>query len=372
MNASGQAELTVGQEIYGGWQQVTVTRSMEQCANGFELTVTERWPGQAANRPIRPGLRCTLTLAGETVISGYVDDVEPSYDKTAHSLAVRGRDATGDIVDCSAIHQGGQWVNATLLQIARDLCQPFGIAVLAETDVGAPFQSFNIEEGETAFECLERAARQRAVLLVSDARGGLAITRAGKDRAASALVEGENILDAKATLSWKDRYSQITVKGQSRATEYYDPEPAASASATATDSVINRYRPLIMLAEAHGANDTIKDRAAWEQAVRRGRGKRATVSVQGWTERPGALWRPNTLVSVTSPMLWLKEADMLIVGVNYTLDNNGARAALSLAAPEAFAQITGISGSRLAGALRAKAEREKNAGGSDCVCWGEM
>lgn len=365
MYTSGRAELYVGGAIYGGWKRVTVSRSIEQIAGGFELEVTERWPGQSVSRPIRPGEKCRLALDGETVITGYVDDSEPEFSSQTHSLAVRGRDATGYLVDCSAIYKTGQFVNATLDRIARDLCAPFGIKVKVETDIGAALPSFNIEESETVFECIERAARMKAVLLVSDGEGNLVITRAGSRRGATALVEGENILAGRGQFSWKDRYSVYTVKGQERGSDEFYAEHAASPSATVRDDAITNYRPLIVLPGSHGAGATLRDRAEWERNVRMGRGNRGSITVQGWRDGSGALWQPNTLVTVTSPMLWLNAAEMLIVGCAYTLDENGTRTVLSIARREAFDLVAGIGRSKLSRKLNDKEQREKKKKGDD-------
>lgn len=355
-----RAALYIGTEIYGGWQRVSVTRSIEQVAGSFDLEVTERWPGQAASRPIRPGEKCTLRLDGETVISGYVDEVEPGYDRQSHGISVRGRDATGDLVDCSAVYKTGQWAHATLERIARDLCAPFGIAVKVETDTGAPFPSFKIEPGETAFECLERAARLKAVLLVSDGEGNLVITRAGAASSGTALVEGVNILSAQAQLSWKERFSEYTVRGHDRIGN--DMEAAAqfvSPSATVRDETISRYRPRIVLADDHGDRSRFIDRAEWEKNVRMGRALRGSITVQGWRDGEGRLWRPNTLVHLASPLLYLAEAEMLIVGCLYTLDDSGTRTALSIARREAFDLVSGIGRSKLFKKINTKEEREK-------------
>lgn len=356
----GRAELSVGTEIYGGWQRVSVTRSIEQVANSFDLEVTERWPGQSTSRPIRPGEKCSLKLDGEIVITGYVDDAEPTYDRQSHGITVRGRDATGDLVDCSAIHKAGQWTNVPLDRIASDLCAPFGIKVKVETDIGDPFPSFKIEPGETAFECIERAARLKAVLLIADGEGSLVITRAGKVRGETALVEGVNILSARGTFSWKDRFSIYTVKGHDKIALDGDAVDSHIApAATVTDEAITRYRPRIVLADDHGNKTRFRDRAEWEKNVRIGRGLRGSITVQGWTDGTGKLWQPNTLVTVTSPLLYLNEAEMLVVGCMYTLDDGGTRTALSIARREAFDLISGIGRSKLFKKINAKEEREK-------------
>lgn len=361
-----KAELYVGADIFGGWQRVSVTRSIEQIANGFELEVTERWPGQSTSRPIRCGEQCVLKLDTEVVVTGYVDDAEPSYDKQSHGLSIRGRDTTGDLVDCSAIHKTGQWANAKLDRIATDLCAPFKIGVKVETDVGEPFPSFKIEPGETAFECIERAARLKAVLLIADGAGNLVITRAGKTKGETALVEGQNILSARGTFSWKDRFSAYTVKGHDKLAFDGDAvDGHVAPAATAHDEAITRYRPRIVLADDHGNKTRFRDRAEWEKNVRMGRGLRGSITVQGWQDGAGKLWQPNTLVTVTSPLLYLHEAEMLIVGCLHTLDGGGTRTALSIARPDAFDLISGIGRSKLFKKINTKEEKEKKQKAND-------
>lgn len=347
-----KVELLVGGVYYGGWQTIDIQRGIEQIAGTFELQVTEYWPGSGTPQQISPGAACQVLIDGETVITGYVDTAVPSYDDSQHSVTVSGRDKTADLVDCAAIYKSGAWSNRKLEQIAADLCQPFGIEVKAEIDTGAAFIAYSIQEGETVFECLERATRMRAVLLVSDGLGRLVITRAGSDKAAASLEQGKNILLARGEFSWKDRFSQITVKGQAQGNDDVYGETVAHPSATATDATINRYRPLIVLAEDQGHAATLKQRAAWEANVRRGRGNRATVTINGWKHASG-LWRPNTLVNIDSGFLAIN-AELLIAGVRYTLNAQGERTELSLAMREAFDLIVGVKGTRLESAIKGR------------------
>lgn len=356
---NGIAQLKVDGEYYGGWKTVRVTRSIEQLAGTFDLEVSERWPGQPAATPIRPGRKCQLFLDGEPVITGYVDTVVPDFDAESHTIRVAGRDQTADLVDCSAVHKSGQWHNVKIDQLARDLIKPYGLKLVVEADVGSAFSSFNIQEGESVFECLERAARMKALLLTSNPSGDLVITRAGKIRVEDGLIEGVNFKGGRGEFSWKDRYSVYTVKGQSRLGEDGDSAHAAAA-ATVKDDAITRHRPLIVLAESHSENTTLRDRAQWERNVRRGRSARASITVQGWTSPAGSVWQPNTLVSVTSPSLWLNNAEMLVVGCTYSLDDrSGTLTELAIAKPDAFQLLEGVSQSRLFGKLRSKEQREK-------------
>lgn len=364
MDTQGICELKVGGFYFGGWESLTVTRSIEQLAGTFELEVTERWAGQPESRPIKPGEPCQVLLGGDPVITGYIDDVAPEYDGQSHTVRITGRDKTGDLVDCSAIYKSGQWQHATLDGVARHLIEPFGIGLKVETDIGKGVPTHNIEEGETVFECLERFARMKAVLLTSDAEGNLVITRASSEVIGVQLEEGKNILAASGRFSWKDRYSRYTVKGQAKADDYFFQEGAAQPQGTATDDVVGRYRPLIVIAEEHGHGATLKERAEWEKNVRMGRGNRGTVTVQGWRRPDGPLWMPNALVHVRSPMLWL-DADMLIVGCTWKLDEKGTTTQLSIAQREAFVMVSGVGRSKLGRRLNDKFHHEKHKKGED-------
>lgn len=357
------AEIKINGLIYGGWKSARIERSIEQIAGSFELGVSERWPGQDAPRQIKRGERCEVLADGEAVITGWVDEVRPSYADTQHDFQVSGRDAAGDLVDCSAIHKSGQWLNTTLDRIVRDVCAPFKIPVSVDTDIGKVFPSFSIAPSETAFECIERACRMCAVLPVSDGKGGLVLTRAKDTRPVAELVEGVNILSSSAELGMKERYSQYIVMGQDRGSDdnHGMPETHSQVRAEAPDSSIARYRPLIVLAESHGPHATFKDRATWERNVRRGRSSRATVTVQGWRSADGQLWRPNTMVHLKSPWLGV-DAELLVASVALTLDEqNGTRAELRLCSREAFDLIIDKQSAKLSGKILEKQESAKNA-----------
>ena len=132
--------LTVNGKQHSGWESLNINLGVEQIAGTFELSVTEKWPGNNEARPIRRGEVCTVSIDGEIVITGYVDDVLPSYDSNSHTLTINGRDKTADLVDCSAIYKTGAWTNTSLKTIAEDLCKPFGIGVIINTDIGEPFK----------------------------------------------------------------------------------------------------------------------------------------------------------------------------------------------------------------------------------------
>lgn len=335
--AEGQLDLLAAGRSYAGWQAVQVTLSMEQCAGAFALAVSERWTGQGADWVIPAGEACAVMIDGQTVITGHVDQVRMSMDAGSHTVELAGRDATADLVDCSAVRKAGQWRGLRIEQIAAELAEPFGVAVRAEVDTGRPLASFALQEGESVFEAIERAARIRALLLVSDGTGGLVLTRAGVRRVATQLVMGENILSARVGLDMRDRFSTYTVKGQAPGNDLFSGKSASQIKATATDPGVGRHRPLIITNDAPDVGATLAQRVQWEASVRAARSYDIEITVQGWHHQDG-LWQPNTTVAVVAPELRL-DTDLLITRVVFTLDERGSVTQLQMTHAEAYSLL---------------------------------
>ena len=331
-----EAVLEIGGRRLAGWTSVSVVASVENLAPMFRLNMSERSPGVDTPRRVKPGDAAVVELDGEVVVIGHVDRVAPAYDADSHSIAVAGRDATGDLVDCSAVPGPSEWHNETLAGVAEGLCAPFGISVSgAPTDTR--FRKFTVEMGETVFEALDRACRMRGVLPRADGRGGLVLGPVATGRAKVGLERGKNILSATATLSGEGRFSSYKVLGQQPGSEFLSPEAAAHVSADAQDRGVRRFRPRVVVAEQPLSADEAIERVRWERDVRNARSRRADVTVRGWRERgdDGALWRQGVLVHVTDDWLGL-DATMLIATVNWRRDDTGTTTKLALMHERAF------------------------------------
>lgn len=334
---SDLVELLISGQLYAGWDQVGISRAMDAAAGTFSLSVTDRWSAGSKPWPIRAGDACEVRVGGETVISGYVDMVRPSYSAASRTIQVQGRDKSADLVDCSAVHEPDEWRNLTMLRLAQILGQPFGVKASAEVDVGAPIAAVKLQHGETAMEALVRHGRMRKVLVMPDGKGGILLTRAGAARrAAVELVQGENILSASGTIDWSERFSDYIVKGQSRFTFETDGEDEAHATGSASDPFVTRYRPLIIVTDTDTNVIAAEDRAAWEANTRVGKSAAATITVQGWRQTAGgSLWQPNMLVRVRSEWLQM-DGEMLVRQVTFDKGAAGTTTQLEIVSPQAY------------------------------------
>ena len=366
MSDINEIRLLVDGQAFEGWTAMKVHRSIEQIAGAFVLQVTLKWTGQDDPYEIREGLPCTLMLGQDTLITGYIDEYHLDFDAESSEVTIHGRDRTGDLVDCAAIFKTGQWHNVGLLQIVKDIASPFNVGVVQDVgvDLGEPFKSFALEEGEKAFDAIDRACRMRAILCTSTPQGEVLLTLASEQTTPVQLIEGLNIKRASAVHSWKERHSKVTLKGQGKGSDDEWGETVAQVKAESNDGEINRYRPLVVIAE-HGAGlKALQDRAKWESLVRMGRGKRGHIEVVGWRigrdGLVGPLWTPNKLVYINSPRMRL-DREMLIVGCEYELDDKrGHITRLTFSRPEAFSVVAGVKRSTLSQRINHRTQHEKH------------
>ena len=322
-----------GTKFYG-WESTRIRRSFESIADSFELTLSDRWQGLTVP-PVRNGVSCKIEIDDETVITGYIDDVYPVYDAQQHTLQVVGRSKTADLVDCSYA-SNENFKGKTFLQVADTVCLPFDINVELDADVGAPFANKQVmERGESVFEFLDRLARYRALRLVSTPDGNLLITRASKQKIATPIVLGGNILSASGVFSNRDRFSEYLVYGQQ--TDSFNTLNGTGASephGSVNDSGISRYRPTVIVAGGNINTDECNRQAQWHRNTRFGRGNRVVYRLLNWRHANG-LWQPNRLVDVADDYAGIN-GERIISEVAYVMNEGGKHVELEVMPPEAF------------------------------------
>lgn len=332
---AADVSLLINNRLYGGWLSATVELSIEALAGKFNLAVTNRWAGQENAVVIKPGDACVLYIDGETIITGYVDIVNITFDSNNISIQIIGRDKAADLIDCASIEGTGQYKNLKLEQIVTRLCQPFGINVSADVDTGDPFKTFNVEQGSTAYESIYKLCTARQCLAVSDGVGGIVITRAGSSQASSSLIEGSNIKGANVSYDNSQRYNQYLVKGQVQGTDQLDIDSITGNLAIARDSGVVRYRPLVVVADGQASKQDCASRANWELNTRIGRSRRFAVNVVGWQQENGNIWRLNQLVFTRSATLGVYD-QLLIAGITFSVNESGQVTTLTLTARDAY------------------------------------
>ncbi|MFU2132092.1 phage baseplate assembly protein [Gallibacterium anatis] len=208
-----QIELYLNGLIFSGWKALSVTRSLEAMSGHFELGIAVRPEDDVS--VLQVGASLVLKMNGQTVITGYLDDLTQNISGNNKDVRISGRDKTADLVDCSVIHTSYHFRNQTAKQIATALCQPFGISVVWQVktpEANEMIAVWQVEPGETVFDTLTKLARHKGILVTSDVNGNLVFTEP-TTQVKGELVLGQNILELETTDSWANRFSLYRVIG---------------------------------------------------------------------------------------------------------------------------------------------------------------
>lgn len=315
-------ELVIGGKAHAGWQSAEVTLSMETLAGAFRLGLTDRWRIDQTPREVKTGAECLIRVDGEDMLRGHVNRVLPFYGAGEHGFGVEGRDVTGDMVDCAPFGVAGDWTDADVLTIAQALTAGFGIDARADgAGVLKPFRRFAIQPGETAWSAIERLARLRALLPLSDGLGTLLLTTPGTERI-GVIEQGVNVLSTSGIFDETEVFSEYIVRGQSAGDDFTEPGVSAGSEGIHSELRMRRDRPTVILAEADGEVQDYEARAKYEATVAWARSRRATYRVQGWrVSQGGPLWRPNKLVKIRDSFLRL-DVEWLVAEARFLKDGS--------------------------------------------------
>lgn len=361
--AADIVSIVVNGRKYSGMTSARITRSIKTLAGSFALEVSDRWDGESDPWPIQNEDACRVMIDDEVMIDGFVDTTD--IDATADSRTLRygGKDAAAAIVENSATVQGASvkakagagggdrdttkhsaesvkwsYTNIDVVAFTRAIAAPFGLAVSVQSGlVTKRIAREIVNPGDTGWEAVKRVAEAAGVLLVSDGRGGILITRSGKARAAN-LIEGFNIKLASRHSDATQRFRRYLLSCQVPGTDEAFGE-ATQIQATATDDDVRRASRILLVRpdKGYSAADA-RARADWEARIRAARSEELSCTVVGWRQPNGELWPVNALTRVTAPRMLGVDGEMLIAEAEFTIDDRSGRLTkLSLVRPDAFA-----------------------------------
>jgi prophage tail gpP-like protein len=332
--------LKVNGHEYSGWTSIQVQRGMDQIAGAFGFQATDIYPGHSEKWNITMGSECTVTVNGKTLITGYVDQIDIFYNMGEHTFEVKGRDKTGDLVDCCYDSAKNQWNNATIQTIVNDLCNSVTVPLVIDPTVTSvvttKVPSFKINEGDTLFESISKLCKSIAILPITYGDGKLTLTRARAEYVTDRLEKGKNILAGSFTSSNLDRFKTYIVKSQHSGLDEWDNESVTQAVGRFDDYVISRNRPLVILSSEKSTSEQCKKQAEWEARYRAGRSRMIEYKIQGWLQSNKDLWPINKRVNVVDDFFGISD-NYLITEVSHRLgDSDGSVTELRLMSPDAY------------------------------------
>lgn len=310
-------------------QGCSLTVSAEDAVREASFSVI--WTG--AGVPCGEDEDVTVSVFGELWLTGYTRDVSGSHDEDSRNYTVVVVSRTVDATEASIDHPTGLKRDGDLLAIAREF-DTAGIGI--EGNVVTEVKDVHkIRPGETLFDAIETDARSQGVLIYDTPEGKLKLADKPEGRHAGALVRGENIKRASGTISGRGNFSSVEIRGQSS----FGVEDTALTPVGEAGGTAKRPRKLIRVHEGEATSGRLKKRAAWEAKRAAGKGKECSITIAGWRDASGDLFKPNFLIEVRDDWLGI-EQDMTIATVTLTqaADENGdgTSATLTLKDPRAL------------------------------------
>jgi prophage tail gpP-like protein len=299
-------------------------------------------------------------IGKEPMLSGWIDEYAPSISAKSHEIHITGRGRCADLVDCSAviidpntfILRQPSW-SGPIGSLITDLCSPYGIEVVFTPDVDQTenVMNFGINLGETAYAVIERIARFLQLLVYENALGQLVVSHVAGDGKMKIGIDQNttDFYDAHAHFNCSQRYSDYLVvqnlgSADAMTTANGAPAQTAAQHATAHDTLFDKYkrkRYLYQLSDTVlvGPNqqEPYQPKADWEVNRRYGRSQRIDVTVGGWRNGAGELWRPNSLVDINLPIIHIQNVEWLISEVTFEKGLQGTFTRLTCMPPQAFA-----------------------------------
>lgn len=303
--------LAVGGVSNDTWTGWSVDSDLLTPADAFELELYTKagvtWPAE-----VQEGAPCTLSLDGDRVLTGAIDDIEHDVSRRGHTVRITGRDLAGALVDCSAPFLAMQ--NASLEQVIAQVVKPLGVGQVRLQAVDAKVRRrVQIEPGMSAWESLLIAAEANGLWPWMTPDGVLVV--GGPDY--TALPVGEllllddsrgaarnNVESLSVRRGMAGRYSQVTVLGQHGQFQGDDVGVnRTTLKAEVKDDALARrgiFRPRVVIDQACDTTDLARDRAQKLMADSALDAFEARALVQGWRAGNGQVWTPGQRVRITS------------------------------------------------------------------------
>ena len=352
-NPAEVCEVTVNGMRYLDWETVMVKHSLIQVPPYIaRFTVSEvlsqgKLPSTMRVMQIKPGDPISVTLGGQSAFNGKVETRQVFYDSRRHYVEIQAA-VIMEMTTASVISQTMEWTKSTPEKICRDCLGKIGINFTVE---GGSLPSFTIPRysathGQSVFDFVETLLRHTSqqsgtpINITSNLSQDFVAT-VGPQGGAATFIEGVNILEGREIIYNPGmRGGGPSTRNPAMSQQTGDDQDWGAKVASipfiggtgGVGGLFGSGNPMTILSEIPTkAKEVLQGRASSEAGWNSDDQITVTVTVQGWMESGGGLWRRNGIYSVSSPMLIMQNQSLKTKSVTFTQDNrSGTRTILEL------------------------------------------
>ena len=301
-------ELKIADRRYKGWENVTVSKSMQSIAHTFAMDI---YAGDVV--AVNDDDIVQILVDDKVFLTGYLDSINLGISDKKKPLSITGRSKAGDLIDCN-IEINKQYINQTPKQIISDLAKPFGIEVSSTLKL-KPLAIFKTMVGETYFNAINRLCKQTNTLPISDNYGNLQIVKNEQTESSIVLKDGDfKELNYPKILS--SRFSKYTYKKEGIVVDVTD--------GSVSDDTVKRFRPFV---EVNGEDKDNIDMAKWKMNHNKVDEVSLNAKVTDWD------LEINTVVKLETEIV---SNSFLLKDIVYRKGNSGTTSDLVLASKDSY------------------------------------
>jgi prophage tail gpP-like protein len=279
--------------------------------------------------------KCTLEHNGELLITGYVISNGFNSSPVKELVSIGGYSSAGILEDCEIptslypLQSDGR----TLKEITERLIKPFGVKLISDSALSAainkPYETSTAKESQSIKSYISELAAQKNIIVSHDVNGNILFTRAQTNKVpVFELTSG--IPGTKMALSFdgQQMHSSITVQKQA------DSDGGNAGESTVSNPYASIFRPRVISQSSGDDNDTAQ--AARNALSAELKNIKLTITTDRW-EIGGKIIKPNNIISVTNPELYLyKKSKWFIESIDFSGDNTKTTAVINCVLPEVY------------------------------------
>lgn len=277
----------------------------------------------------------------ERLVTGTILSIAMNAGPRKDLTAIAGYSLPGVLEDCCPPPDTNlQMDGLSLQQIAEQLIKPFGLQMQVSSAVKAEMQSVfeTTKMGDTQKikDYLTELATQKNIIITHTAGGALVFTRAntgGKPVLDFDTSKG-SIPGTQISMSFNGQamHSHITMRKQADADTGDVAEATVRNPYVFPDSV---YRPITLSQDSGSDIDT--EQAAKNALAAELKNLRYIINTDRWLLEDGKMLKPNCLVSVLAPEVYLyNKTNLFVEEISYTGTNKATTAILTCVLPEVY------------------------------------
>lgn len=325
-----EVALLIGGMAHTEWESYEIDSDLLTPADAWDVSVG--FSDGVLPDAVAAGAQVQIKIGDDLVMTGRIDTLSQSVSKHSHDVHLSGRDSAAQLVDCSAPIFVRKM--ATLPEIVASIVRPLGITkIRIDAKSTAVREKINIEPGDSAWDALKNAAEANGLWPWFDPDGTLVVGGPDYTKPPVAVLSlnfnGCNVESLHRTDNVADRFSEITVLGQTHATAQEGGKH--NLKGVAKDSAITWPRPKIVVDHETDTPFLCAERARKLMGDSRLHGFTLTAKVFGHRiDAPGEpgdgqLWMPGQRVRVVSDVLKI-DAIYFLMGRKFSRNRSSGTA----------------------------------------------